>query len=289
MSIDVQTRWQLSEEVCRIAREAGERIMSVYNQDFEVETKDDNTPLTQADRAAHTTIQQALEGQEPKLPILSEEGAETPYEERRSWENFWLVDPLDGTKEFINKNGEFTVNIALIQDQRPIVGVVYAPALGVTYLGVKGKGAFRITKAEHQPIYARAVNDEKLTVVASRSHRDSAIDALLARLPEHEITSVGSSLKFCRVAEGQADLYPRFGRTAEWDTAAAQCVVETAGGRVVDLDRSPLTYNTNESLFNPSFVVYGDPAHDWDQYLQGLAKATPESSPNAPSGEPGSS
>jgi 3'(2'), 5'-bisphosphate nucleotidase len=285
MSIDVQTRWQLSDEVCRIAQEAGKRIMSIYDQDFGVETKGDNSPLTQADRAAHKAIQQALEGLQPKLPILSEEGAETAYEERRGWENFWLVDPLDGTKEFINKNGEFTVNIALIQDQRPILGVVYAPALGVTYLGVKGKGAFRITEDGQQPIFARTVNEGPLTVVASRSHRDSTIDALLARLPEHEITSVGSSLKFCRVAEGQADLYPRFGQTAEWDTAAAQCVVETAGGRVVDLDRTPLTYNTSESLFNPSFIVYGDPSHDWDQYLQGLGDGEAASAATTSSNE----
>lgn len=279
MSIDVDTRWQLSDEVCRIAREAGDHILTVYQQDFSVETKDDDSPLTQADRAAHTSITQALERLEPKLPVLSEEGTETPYDQRRGWENFWLVDPLDGTKEFINKNGEFTVNIALIQDQRPIIGVVHAPALGVTYLGVKGKGAFRVTDNSRDPIYARTLEEGQLTVVASRSHRDSTIDTLLSRLPEHQITSVGSSLKFCRVAEGQADLYPRFGQTAEWDTAAAQCVVETAGGRVVDLERNPLTYNKDESLMNPGFIVYGDPSHDWGQYLDGLDSGSDAAGP----------
>jgi 3'(2'), 5'-bisphosphate nucleotidase len=270
MSIEVETRWNLSDDVCRIAREAGDRIMAIYQQDFGVETKSDNSPLTQADSAAHTAIKQALQGIEPQLPILSEEGGEISYEERREWENFWLVDPLDGTKEFINKNDEFTVNIALIQDQRPILGVVYLPALGTTYLGVKGKGAFRITEEGRQPIYARALSEATLTVVASRSHRDASIDTLLSRLPAHETTSVGSSLKFCRVAEGEADLYPRFGQTCEWDTAAAQCVVETAGGRVVDLDGNPLTYNNGESLLNPSFIAFGDPSHDWMQYLSGL-------------------
>jgi len=271
MSIDVETRWQLSDAICRIAQEAGEQIMAIYRQEFDVDTKDDNSPLTQADRAAHTSIEKALEGLQPKLPVLSEEGDAIPYEQRRDWENFWLVDPLDGTKEFVNQNGEFTVNIALIQDQRPILGVVHAPALGTTYLGVKGKGAFRLTEEARQPIYARPFDGSSLTVVASRSHRDNTTEALLARLPEHEITSVGSSLKFCRVAEGQADLYPRFGQTSEWDTAAAQCVVETAGGRVVDLDRTPLTYNKGDSLLNPGFVVYGDPAHNWAQYLDGLS------------------
>lgn len=274
MSIDVETRWNLSDAICRIAQEAGERIMAIYQQDFGVETKADNSPLTQADSAAHTSIQQGLQGLQPKLPILSEEGAETAFDERRDWENFWLVDPLDGTKEFINKNDEFTVNIALIQDQRPILGVVHLPALGTTYLGVKGKGAFRITGDDRQPIYARTLQDGPLTVVCSRSHRDASIDALLSRLPEHETTSVGSSLKFCSVAEGKADLYPRFGQTSEWDTAAAQCVVETAGGRVVDLDGNPLTYNNGESLLNPSFIVYGDPSHNWSQYLSGLGETS---------------
>lgn len=273
MSIEVEARWQLSEDVCRIAREAGERIMAIYQQDFGVETKSDNSPLTQADSAAHTAINQALQGLDPQLPILSEEGGEISYQQRRDWENFWLVDPLDGTKEFINKNDEFTVNIALIQDQRPILGVVYLPALGITYLGVKGKGAFRITEEGRKPIYARALNEGQLTVVASRSHRDPSIDTLLSRLPAHETTSVGSSLKFCRIAEGEADLYPRFGQTSEWDTAAAQCVVETAGGRVVDLNGNPLTYNNGESLLNPSFIAFGDPSHDWNQYLTGLSEA----------------
>ncbi|MGD8428894.1 MAG: 3'(2'),5'-bisphosphate nucleotidase CysQ [Ectothiorhodospiraceae bacterium] len=269
--MELERRWELIDGLCSLAREAGERIMTVYGRDFEVETKEDDSPLTEADTAAHERLMAGLQQLTPDIPILSEEGGVPSLEERGGWRDYWLVDPLDGTKEFIKKNGEFTVNIALIEDQRPVIGVVHAPALGKTYLGVKGKGAFIEDEGGRRPIHTRAVPEEDpMVLVVSRSHRGAAIDSLLERLPEHETTSVGSSLKFCLVAEGEADLYPRFGPTSEWDTGAAQCVVEAAGGRVTRVDLAPLAYNTKESILNPDFLVLGDPSYDWSGYLEGF-------------------
>lgn len=270
--MNLEERKELLDPLCELARKAGERIMAVYQQDFEVDTKDDDSPLTEADRSAHDALVAGLQELTPDVPILSEEGDQTDYATRREWNNYWLIDPLDGTKEFVKKNGEFTVNIALIQGQRPIIGIVHAPALDTTYFAAKGKGAFRTRDGETESIHTRSLDeDTPMTVVVSRSHRGEAVDTLLERLPEHETTSVGSSLKFCLVAEGRADLYPRFGPTSEWDTAAAQCIVETAGGKVSLVDQQPLPYNSKESLLNPDFLVFGDPAHDWGQYLEGFA------------------
>ncbi|MBA1149360.1 3'(2'),5'-bisphosphate nucleotidase CysQ [Ectothiorhodospiraceae bacterium WFHF3C12] len=270
--MNLEERKELLDPLCELARSAGERIMAVYQRDFEVDTKDDDSPLTEADRAAHEALVKGLRELTPGIPVLSEEGDQADFDTRRGWDNYWLVDPLDGTKEFIKKNGEFTVNIALIQGQRPIIGIVHAPALGTTYFAAKGKGAFRTKEGETESIHTRSLSEVEgpLVAVVSRSHRGEAVDTLLERLPEHETTSVGSSLKFCLVAEGKADLYPRFGPTSEWDTAAAQCVVETAGGKVCLVDLQPLPYNSKESLLNPDFLVFGDPAHDWSQYLEGF-------------------
>jgi len=268
--MNLEERGKLLEPLCELAEQAGERIMDVYKHDFEVATKDDDTPLTEADRASHAVLGEGLAKLTPDVPVLSEEGEQADYETRRQWENYWLIDPLDGTKEFIKKNGEFTVNIALIQGQRPILGIVHAPALGTTYFAAKGKGAYRRRDGETESIHTRTLHEDTFTVVVSRSHRGEAVDTLLDRLPEHQTTSVGSSLKFCLVAEGSADLYPRFGPTSEWDTAAAQCVVETAGGKVALVDQRPLQYNSKESLLNPDFLVFGDPSHDWGQYLEGF-------------------
>jgi len=251
-----------------LARLAGEKILEVYNTEFSVEEKDDKSPLTAADMASHTTIVSRLEALTPEIPVLSEESAKIPYQERAAWQTYWLIDPLDGTREFIKRNGEFTVNIALIHDGVPILGVVYVPVSGVTYAACEGKGAIKETPGEgEQPIRVRKLSDEPVAVVGSRSHQGDSLKAFLARLGEHEIVSMGSSLKICLVAEGAADVYPRLGLTSEWDTAAAHCVVEQAGGSLTDLEMKPLRYNTKDSLLNPFFFVFGDSSRDWSSYL----------------------
>jgi 3'(2'), 5'-bisphosphate nucleotidase len=256
------------EPVLALARAAGERILEIYNTEFDVEQKDDQSPLTAADMASHRSIVAGLQALTPDVPVLSEESSSIPFEERSRWSRYWLVDPLDGTKEFIKRNGEFTVNIALIEDGRPVLGVVHVPVTGVTYYGCEGRGAFRQDKdGPAQPIRVRALGPGPVAVVGSRSHRGDSLNAFLEKLGDHEMVSMGSSLKFCLVAEGRADIYPRLGPTSEWDTAAAQAVVEQAGGQVTDLDLQPLRYNTKDSLLNPFFLVFGDGGRDWGQYL----------------------
>ena len=255
------------EAVCNIARAAGRRILEVYERDFKVEHKEDRSPLTEADRASHEIISARLQALTPEVPVLSEESAREDYEKRADWRRFWLVDPLDGTKEFINRNGEFTVNIALIEDQRPMLGVVYVPVTSLTYFACAGRNAFKQRgENEAQVIRARTYDGGKPIVVASRSHAGKETAAFLADIGAHDVVSMGSSLKFCLVAEGAADVYPRLGPTMEWDTAAAQCVVETAGGRVTDLERRPLVYNKPD-LHNPWFLVSGAGGYDWYRHL----------------------
>ena len=242
--------------LCALARKAGAAIMEIYGDAFEVETKKDASPLTAADRAAHVIIDAGLQELYPEIPLLSEEGRDIPFEERKSWRLFWLVDPLDGTKEFIKRNGEFTVNIALIEDGYPVAGVVHLPAAGRTYFGGKGDGAW--LEEEGSPpvmIHPRVPRAGRgLAVVMSRSHPSPELDDYLAGIDVAASISVGSSLKFCAIAEGKADLYPRLGPTMEWDTAAGQAVVESAGGKVVDLAGNRLRYN-KEELLNGSFIV----------------------------------
>jgi 3'(2'), 5'-bisphosphate nucleotidase len=260
---------KLLDAALELAVAAGRRILEVYSSDFAVTRKDDATPLTQADLASHALITEALGRLAPALPVLSEEGAGIPFAERRAWPRYWLVDPLDGTREFVKRNGEFTVNIALVEGHRPVLGVVHAPALGLTYGAARGCGAFRLEGAARAAVRTRRAAGP-LTVVASRSHRDEATDRILARLPAHDAVSRGSSLKFCLVADGSADFYPRLGPTSEWDTAAGQCIVEQAGGAVWRLpELTPLGCNEKESLLNPSFAVIGDPAYDWKALLRG--------------------
>jgi 3'(2'), 5'-bisphosphate nucleotidase len=258
-------------EVVAIARRAGSRILDVYNSpSFDVSQKDDDSPLTAADLASHKAIVEGLSELTPEIPILSEESSSTEYEARRSWETLWVVDPLDGTKEFIKRNGEFTVNIALVHDHRPILGVVHVPALGVDYFGADGLGAFKVEGGENRSIHVTAQASSPVRVVGSRSHRGPLLDQYLEKLGPHEIVSMGSSLKFCIVAEGGADVYPRLGPTSEWDTAAAQAVVEAAGGQVVDTEGRPLRYNARDELLNPYFLVYGDRQTDWVGHLPPL-------------------
>lgn len=251
-----------------LAHEAGEKILEIYNTEFSVQEKDDKSPLTAADLASHTAIVSGLEALTPDIPVLSEESASIPYATRQAWETYWLIDPLDGTKEFIKRNGEFTVNIALIDRGVPVLGVVYVPVSGVTYAACQGQGALKAVPGEDErAIRVRKLADGPVAVVGSRSHQGDSLKAFLAKLGEHEIVSMGSSLKICLVAEGAADVYPRLGPTSEWDTAAAHCVVTEAGGSLTGLDMQPLRYNTKDSLLNPFFLVFGDEARDWSAYL----------------------
>lgn len=260
------------DDIIQLAISAGQRIMEIYDTDFGVEHKSDNTPLTEADMAAHHTIVDGLSKLTPEIPILSEESANIPFAERAQWQRYWLVDPLDGTREFVKRNGEFTVNIALIDNHESILGVVYAPVTGDTYYAARGKGAFKknikdATNSEAVAIHCRPKTADSTIIAGSRSHRGDSLEAFLAKIGDYEIISMGSSLKSCLVAEGRADIYPRLGPTSEWDTAAAQCVVEEAGGRITKTDMQPLRYNTKDELLNPYFLVIGDINFDWGQYL----------------------
>ena len=252
------------EPIVAIAREAGDAILEVYASDFDVQSKDDESPLTQADLAAHRRIVAGLAKLTPDLPVISEEGGLPPFRERGQWPTYWLIDPLDGTKEFVNRNGEFTVNIALVNEGRPVFGVVHVPVMDKTYIGCEGRGAeLRAAGELPQPIRVAASSARPVRIVGSRSYRGSSLDAFIAGLGDCELVPMGSSLKFCVVAEGGADVYPRLGPTSEWDTAAAQAVVEQAGGSVVTLDGKPMKYNQKEDILNPYFMVIGASDHDW--------------------------
>jgi len=256
---------ELLPAVLDVARAAGRAISGIYAQnDFGVETKADRSPLTSADRAAHEVIAAGLARLAPGIPLWSEESAGIDWDTRRHWPEFWLVDPLDGTKEFIKRNGEFTVNIALVRENVPVLGVVHAPVLLRDYYAHARGGAFRSDGGgPGQPIGVRSPALPPLRVAVSRSHRDSSLDRVLDRVGAHSLLAIGSSLKFCLVAEGAADFYPRLGPTSEWDTAAAQAVVEAAGGAVVDVAGQPLRYNTRPGVLNPFFIARGDPGRDW--------------------------
>jgi len=260
---------ELARGCCAIARTAGHAILDIYRSDFAVERKQDNSPLTAADLAAHRAIVNGLHVLTPQIPVLSEESAvQVPWSERRQRVRYWLVDPLDGTREFVKRNGEFTVNIALIEEQRPVLGVVYAPVLDEMFWAWRGGHAFgqdaRSGKVELHS-RPRAV---PLLVAGSRSHADPRTLAALEKVGPHELKPLGSSLKFCRAAQGQVDLYIRYGLTSEWDTAAGQCVLEQAGGGVSLMSGEPLRYNTKESLLNPDFLAFGDASVNWASLLR---------------------
>jgi len=251
--------------VLDIAREASAAIMRVYAGEFAVEHKQDDSPLTLADCEAHRIITAGLQILTPQIPVLSEESPAEyhAFAHRRRWPTLWLVDPLDGTREFIKRNGEFTVNIALIHEHRPTLGVVTVPAAHLAYTGAAGLGAQRIDRQATQRIHTQQPHRTIPVVVGSRSHRGDSLDAVLAKLGPHELCAVGSALKFCRVAEGAADFYPRLGPTSEWDTAAGQAVLEAAGGQVLNLQGEPLSYNRRDTLLNPDFMAIGDPQFAW--------------------------
>ena len=246
---------KLIEALLTLSEEAGRAILGVYDGPIKVTVKADESPLTQADQAAHRVIEQALEQLTPQWPVVSEESSPERQQLRTQSPCYWLVDPLDGTKEFIQRNGEFTVNIALIRDGAPVFGVVHVPVLGLTYWGGGALGAWRRSDRGVEAIQVRQpLSGEPLTVVGSRSHSNAQTEAYLATLGSYELISVGSSLKFCLLAEGRAHLYPRLAPTCEWDTAAAQAVLEGAGGRVETLEGTPLRYSKTDIL-NPFFVA----------------------------------
>lgn len=248
--------------ICDIARAAGAEILDVYQSDFDFETKGDGSPLTLADQKAHTLIEAQLQALTPEIPVLSEESIDEVGDLRLGWSRYWLVDPLDGTREFIKRNGEFTVNIALIENGVPRMGVVYAPVLDTLYFATADEGAWKQTTGSMpERIYTRRLDLAKVEIVASRSHLSEEVELFSASFEAHTdnvtLLSMGSSLKLCLVAEGKADVYPRLGLTSEWDTAAAQCVVEAAGGKVIDCQSLPLVYGKPDIL-NPWFIVVGD-------------------------------
>ena len=260
---------ELVNPVCDIAKQAGAEIMNIYAKGFEIEEKQDHSPLTTADLASHTLIVNQLQALTPNIPVLSEESVSIPFEERSSWKNYWLIDPLDGTREFIKRNDEFTVNIALVTEHSSSLGVVYIPVQDVCYFASRNKGAYKQEQNQAATkIHSRAsAPKNKPTICGSRSHAGKSLQALQDKIGNFNLISMGSSIKMCLVAEGVADIYPRFGPTSEWDTAAAHCVVNEAGGVIVDTDLKTLQYNTKDSLLNPSFLAIGDMNDPWRDFL----------------------
>ena len=261
----------------KIAREAGEEILSIYLRvdDYKVAYKADNSPITEADRRANSLITRALSQLSCGLPILSEESEKIPFCERQAWRDYWLVDPLDGTREFINRNGEFTVNVGLIRDGLPEVGVVHVPVSGVTYLGKRGAGAWRVELDDSiKEIRASRFNAsyERIRIAASRSHKNDSLENLIqnisVKFQDTEVVSMGSSLKICLLAEGEADLYPRLSPTSEWDTGAAHAVLLASGGEIFDKTFQPLKYNQKEELLNPHFYAVADKNFKWEKLLR---------------------
>ncbi|UYG06066.1 3'(2'),5'-bisphosphate nucleotidase CysQ [Halomonas sp. M4R1S46] len=255
---------------------AGLDVLAIYRRDFDIETKEDKSPLTEADLASHHALVALLEELTPGVPILSEESGEIPFETRQGWERYWLIDPLDGTKEFIKKNVEFTLNVALIENGVPVFGIVHAPALGVSWWGQAGEGAWKVQGNKSTAIQVRELpgpEQASWKVVGSRSHGSEEFEAFCSHLPQHERVSMGSSLKLCLVAEGEADLYPRLAPTSEWDTAAAQAVVSAAGGEVLNAQSlEPLRCNQQESVLNPFFIVCGQRDTRWEEALRSSLK-----------------
>jgi 3'(2'), 5'-bisphosphate nucleotidase len=252
MNIDINS-------ICEIALRAGRAILEIYESKFTVELKDDKSPLTAADKASHEIICENLRALYPDIPVFSEEGKKIPYEKRKDWKHFWLVDPLDGTKEFVKRNGEFTVNIALIEQNKPVLGVIYVPVQNILYYAVEGKGAWKqnggkATKTIHVKKIPEA---EGLIVVKSRSHPSEKLQAFLDKLHIKEELPRGSSLKLCAVAEGSADIYPRLGPIWEWDTAAGHAIINEAGGHVVNQAGVSLRYN-KEIIKHDHFIAVSD-------------------------------
>tara|TARA_Y100000588_G_C14279772_1_gene936347 strand:- start:10270 stop:11094 length:825 start_codon:yes stop_codon:yes gene_type:complete len=250
----------LIEEVVKLSRDAGESILAIYNDsNLDFNFKEDNTPLTSADIASNNVIVKGLKKITPELPILSEEGSDIPYSIRSKWDQYWLIDPLDGTKEFLKRNGEFTVNIALIKNGRPILGVIYVPVNNEIFYGYKDGGSF-YEKGKNSAKKIEVANDYQgpIRIVSSRSHTNKQLISFIKNIKNKKVLSIGSSLKFCLIASGKADIYPRFGPTSEWDTAAGDAIVKFAGGSIMTEKKEELIYNQKESLLNPNFIAYSN-------------------------------
>lgn len=260
--------------VIDIAHDAGELILEVYRDPFDVEIKGDGTPLTIADQRSHNLICSRLLELTPNIPILSEESDHIDFDERRRWKNYWLVDPLDGTKEFVKKSGEFTVNIALIHENQPVLGVVHTPVKEWTHWGIHSRGAWKQVKnGPREKIHAKTYNSGHATVVASKSHGQAKLEQFLNNLEHAEssynVTNMGSALKICLVAEGIGDIYPRLGLTSEWDTASADIIIREAGGRIIQTNGNLVVYN-KQNLLNPYFLAIGAGDYDWLPLLDGI-------------------
>lgn len=253
---DIQLKTDLINQIIEISKESGEAILKVYNTNFDFQIKDDLSPLTKADILSHKIICERLKALTPNIPILSEESSYISFEERSKWNQYWLIDPLDGTKEFINRNGEFTVNIALIRNNSPVFGVIHVPTNGTTYWGSLQTGSHQLNcGSESNELSVSKDYKGPLKIVSSRSHPSKELSKILQKIKDCEIINVGSSLKFCLVASGEAHCYPRLGPTSEWDTAAGEIIARSAGAMIVDLRNRELKYNSRESYLNPPFLV----------------------------------
>jgi len=255
-------------QVIDLAKLAGKVILEASEQDYKIVAKHDNTPVTCADLAANKSIVDGVGGLTYQFPILSEESADISFTERQQWGTYWLVDPLDGTKEFIKKSGEYSVNIALVHRHSPVLGVIYSPSQDLLYYAIKGGGAFQVSgQSNPENINVCAHRRSPLIITCGNNPPGQSFERFIEKVGEHHLLSMGSSIKSCLVAEGRADIYARLGPTSEWDTAAAQCIVEEAGGCLTDLNLEPLCYNTKDSLLNPHFLVFGDKTENWKKYL----------------------
>lgn len=260
---------RIFDSLCALATEAGRNILEDKARTSSVMTKSDMSPLTSADLAAHHAIIEGLTRIAPEIPVISEESEVPPFAVRRTWERYFLIDPLDGTKEFIKGRKEYTVNIALIEQGEPVMGIVYAPELELLFAGARGMGAYRSQgKGERRAIRVAESSRPRPRIAGSTSHATPQLEGFLQHLGEHELVRFGSSLKICQVADGTTDLYPRFGPTSEWDTAAGHGVVLHAGGKLLQMDGSPLRYNQKEDILNPYFLVVGPEDHDWVKLAQ---------------------
>ena len=250
---------QLISSTVEITKEAGEAITEIYNSDFDYQLKKDLSPITAADNLSHNIITERLKILTPEIPILSEENCDIPYKIRSQWTQYWLVDPLDGTKEFIKQNGEFTVNIALIENNSPIFGIIHIPVTNETYWGSTINGSFYSNENSNvKEIRVSDNHQNPIRLVASRSHPSDMLASLLEKIVDYEIIEIGSSIKFCLIASGQADCYPRFGPTSEWDTAAGEAIARFAGGRIVTMNGNSIKYNLKGNYLNPNFIVSND-------------------------------
>jgi 3'(2'), 5'-bisphosphate nucleotidase len=256
--------------VIDLAKHAGEKILEFYHHDhLAIKIKSDNSPVTEADIVAHQTIVAGLQQLTPELPVLSEESAMIPFAQRQQWQCYWLIDPIDGTKEFIDHTDDFAISIALVEAHKPILGIVYAPALKICYFACEGAGAFKQSADQTpQSIHTASWQNASYRIATSRRHGIDKLQKFLQQIKDFSVIQRGSALKCGLVAEGAADVYPRLSPTSEWDIAAGQCIIEQAGGAVINTHGNPLQYNTKESLLNPAFLAVGDKSFNWLQYLK---------------------